>query len=83
MDFSEEGVEMFAAAKVLDGLFVGNEFGAQDIDFLRANKIRLFVNCSPSDVPCFFSPPETDYLCVDWADSDEEVNQFPSLFKQK
>jgi hypothetical protein len=70
---SIEGLDPFAAVKIFDGLFVANVFGARDIEFIATNKIRLFVNCSPMDVPCFFNPKEVDYLCVDWGDSEDQV----------
>ena len=38
--------EIFGAVKVKDGLFLGDQYSAQDLEFLAVNKISHIVNCA-------------------------------------
>ena len=39
-------MELVGAIKVKDGLFVGDEFAAQDLEFVVANKVSNIINCA-------------------------------------
>lgn len=39
------------AAKLKDGLFLGDYEAAQDLEFIVANKITRIINCSGREVP--------------------------------
>ena len=38
--------DMIGAIKIKDGLFIGDEFAAQDLEFVVANKVTHIINCS-------------------------------------
>jgi hypothetical protein len=37
-------IETFGAIKIMDGLFIGDEFAAQDLEFVVTNKITHIIN---------------------------------------
>jgi hypothetical protein len=39
-----EELEFIGAIKVKDGLFIGDEFAAQDLEFIATNKIGHVIN---------------------------------------
>ncbi|PHJ16011.1 dual specificity catalytic domain-containing protein, partial [Cystoisospora suis] len=55
---------LFGAAKIKDGLFIGDLHAAQDLDFLMSNKITHIVNCSCIDTPNFFQDPRHYHLGI-------------------
>lgn len=73
MNTVDPDLDSFNVVKIIDGLFIGDDLGAQDEEFVSANKIRFFINCSAKESPCFFDPMEADYLCLDWMNSDQQV----------
>lgn len=38
--------DMIGAIKIKDGLFIGDEFAAQDLEFVVANKVSRIINCA-------------------------------------
>jgi hypothetical protein len=38
--------DMIGAIKIKDGLFIGDEFAAQDLEFVMANKVTHVINCA-------------------------------------
>ena len=38
--------DMIGAIKIRDGLFIGDEFAAQDLEFVVANKVSRIINCA-------------------------------------
>jgi hypothetical protein len=38
--------EVFGAVKIKDGLFMGDQYSSQDLEFLAVNKISHIVNCA-------------------------------------
>ena len=38
--------EILGAVKVKDGVFIGDELAAQDLEFVVANKVTHIINCS-------------------------------------
>jgi hypothetical protein len=38
--------EIFGAVKIKDGLFLGDQYSPQDLEFLAVNKISHIVNCA-------------------------------------
>ena len=44
-------MEILGAVKVKDGLFVGDEFAAQDLEFVVTNKATHVINCAARQVP--------------------------------
>jgi hypothetical protein len=41
MDF-----EIVGAIKIKDGLFLGDEYAAQDLEFVVTNKVSRIINCA-------------------------------------
>lgn len=41
-----EVLDFIGAIKVKDGLFIGDEFAAQDLEFIVTNKVRNIINCA-------------------------------------
>lgn len=39
------------AAKLKDGLFLGDHEAAQDLEFIIANKITHIINCAGREIP--------------------------------
>ena len=37
--------DMIGAIKIKDGLFIGDEFAAKDLEFVVANKVSRVINC--------------------------------------
>ncbi|KAA0168935.1 hypothetical protein FNF27_01923 [Cafeteria roenbergensis] len=57
------------AAKLKDGLFLGDAEAAQDIDFLAANKILKIINCSGRQAPNLYEAAGVRYLTYFWPQS--------------
>lgn len=59
------------AIKIKDGLFIGDDFAAQDLEFVVANKVTRVINCSGA--PNHWEPIGVGYLNVPWNDTDDQV----------
>eukprot|EP00928_Gymnodinium_smaydae_P035758 TRINITY_DN25108_c0_g1_i3.p1 TRINITY_DN25108_c0_g1~~TRINITY_DN25108_c0_g1_i3.p1 ORF type:complete len:636 (+),score=85.63 TRINITY_DN25108_c0_g1_i3:104-2011(+) len=67
------GYEVLGAVKVKDGLFVGDELAAQDLEFVVANKVTRVINCCGRQVPHHWEPIGVVYLTYHWADADNQI----------
>ena len=56
-----------------DGLFIGDEFAAQDLEFVVANKVTRIVNCASRQVPNHWEPIGVHYLAYSWFDTENQV----------
>lgn len=65
------------AVKVKDGLFLGDEFAAQDLEFVVGNKVTHIVNCAGRQVPNHWEPIGVRYLSYMWLDQDGQVRLDP------
>lgn len=63
-----EGI--IGAIKVKDGLFIGDELAAQDLEFLVTNKVTNLINCAGRQVPNHWEPIGIQYLTYIWQDSE-------------
>lgn len=61
------------AVKIKDGLFVGDEYAAQDLEFVVANKVTHIVNCAGKQISNHWEPIGVKYLTFNWADSEGQV----------
>jgi Dual specificity phosphatase, catalytic domain len=61
------------AVKIKDGLFVGDEFAAQDLEFIVANKVTHVVNCAGKQVPNHWEPIGVKYLTFNWMDINSQI----------
>ena len=68
---------LIGAIKVKDGLFIGDEFAAQDLEFVVTNKVTHIINCAQRQVPSHWEPIGVKYLKLNWL-NDESQNLFES-----
>ena len=61
-------MEFIGALKVKDGLFIGDEFSAQDLEFVVANKVTHIVNCASTQVANHWEAIGVIYLTFYWLD---------------
>ena len=46
VDYKINNQQIIGAIKVIDGLYIGDSFAAEDSEFIFENKITKIVNCS-------------------------------------
>lgn len=61
------------AAKVKDGLFIGDADSSQDPEFLELNKIYCLINCAGRQIPNIYAGHGLTYKRLDWEDSEDFV----------
>lgn len=61
------------ANKILDGLFIGNQEAAQEIDFISSIKCNHIINCAGHSVPNLFSRLGVRYLTLRWLDCKTQI----------
>lgn len=66
-------MEFIGALKVKDGLFIGDEFSAQDLEFVVANKVSHIINCAAKQVPNHWEAIGIQYFSLYWQDSDSQI----------
>lgn len=59
--------------KVKDGLFVGDQEAAHDLEFLMEQKVARVVNCSGYSVPNRWATIGITYLTYKWMDNETQV----------
>lgn len=64
---------MIGAIKVKDGLFIGDELAAQDLEFVISNKVSHIVNWAGREIPNHWEPVGIEYLTFYWVDQDNQV----------
>ena len=64
---------LVGAFKVKDGLFIGDKFAAQDLEFVVANKVTRIINCASRQVPNHWEPIGVHYLSFPWLDKDKQL----------
>ena len=65
--------EVVGAIKIKDGLFMGDEFSAQDLEFVIANKVTHVINTASKTVTNHWEAIGIIYLCYDWEDNESQV----------
>lgn len=65
--------DMIGAIKIKDGLFIGDEFSAQDLEFVVANKVSHIINCSGKQIGNFWESIGVVYLTFFWQDSENQT----------
>eukprot|EP00388_Colpodella_angusta_P003378 GDKJ01011927.1.p1 GENE.GDKJ01011927.1~~GDKJ01011927.1.p1 ORF type:complete len:1070 (-),score=274.17 GDKJ01011927.1:97-3306(-) len=69
MDYSDA----MGAVKIKDGLFIGDSFAANDIDFKELNKVTHVINCSVREIHNMWEQMGVKYLSYYWNDSDTQT----------
>lgn len=69
----ENEVQILGAIKIKDGLFIGDEFAAQDLEFIVTNKVTHILNCASKEVSNIWESIGVSYLSLTWLESDDQV----------
>ncbi|CDW80771.1 UNKNOWN [Stylonychia lemnae] len=72
--------DIIGVIKIKDGIFICDEFGAQDLEFVVANKVTRVVNTAGMQLPNHWEPIGVLYLTLNWQD-DEKQTLFDSQEK--
>jgi len=70
---SSLGFEILGAVKVCDGIFVGDEHAAQDLEFVVSNKVTHIVNASGRQIANHWEAIGVVYLTYHWVDNDSQI----------
>ncbi|EGR28653.1 hypothetical protein IMG5_171070 [Ichthyophthirius multifiliis] len=65
--------DIVGAVKIIDGLYLGDEYAAQDLEFIITNKVTQIINCSSKQVPNHWQNYDVTYLSYDFQDTDTQV----------
>lgn len=65
--------EIFGAVKIRDGLFLGDQYSPQDLEFLAVNKISHIVNCAGRQLQNQWTQVGVKYLTFYWLDDDRQL----------
>jgi len=65
--------EFLGAVKIKDGVFVGDELAARDLEFVVANKVTHVINCCGRQVPNHWEPIGVVYLTYYWVDNESQI----------
>ncbi|CEL99781.1 unnamed protein product [Vitrella brassicaformis CCMP3155] len=65
--------DILGAVNVKDGLFVGDQLSAHDIEFLLNHKVSHVVNCAGREVPNSYESIGIQYLTYFWPDHDKQL----------
>jgi hypothetical protein len=65
--------QIIGVIKIKDGLFMGDEYSAQDLDFMITNKITHILNCAGKQIPNIWESIGLTYLSFPWQDNDSQV----------
>jgi hypothetical protein len=55
-------MEIIGAIIIKDGIFLGDEFAATDLDFVVANKVTHIINTCARQIPNHWEPIGVTYL---------------------
>eukprot|EP00347_Sterkiella_histriomuscorum_P021930 403332275 len=66
-------IEILGAVKVRDGLFLGDEFASQDLEFVIANKVTHIINGAGRQIFNQWTPVGVKYLTFYWLDDDRQL----------
>ncbi|CAD8120649.1 unnamed protein product [Paramecium sonneborni] len=64
---------MQSSTRIIDGLYIGNQSTAHDLEFLITNKITKIINCAGKQIPNHWESIGIEYLTYCWIETD---NQF-------
>ena len=80
-----DNLQIIGAIKIKDGLFMGDEYSAQDLDFMVTNKITFIINCAGKQIPNIWESISLNYLSFPWQETDSQVNysKFVKTFDQE
>ncbi|CAD8044326.1 unnamed protein product [Paramecium primaurelia] len=65
--------DYIGAIKIKDGLFLGDQFAAQDLEFIVTNKVSRIINCASKQIPNHWESIGIVYMSFPWLDNDQQV----------
>ncbi|CAD8047348.1 unnamed protein product [Paramecium primaurelia] len=65
--------DYIGAIKIKDGLFLGDQFAAQDLEFIVTNKVSRIINCASKQIPNHWESIGIIYMSFPWMDNDQQV----------
>ncbi|EAS04407.2 dual specificity phosphatase domain protein (macronuclear) [Tetrahymena thermophila SB210] len=69
----EEQHSIIGAIKIKDGLFIGDEYAAQDLEFVITNKVTHIINCAGQSIGNIWEQIGVMYLTFPWTQSDQQI----------
>ncbi|KRX00626.1 hypothetical protein PPERSA_00853 [Pseudocohnilembus persalinus] len=65
--------EIVGAIKIKDGLFLGDEYAAQDLEFVVTNKVSRIINCAGKQIPNHWNNIGVQYMTFGWLETDNQI----------
>mmetsp|Transcript_38235 Transcript_38235/g.43392 ORF Transcript_38235/g.43392 Transcript_38235/m.43392 type:complete len:697 (-) Transcript_38235:2729-4819(-) len=65
--------DIVGAIKIKDGVFLGDEYAAQDLEFIVSNKVAFVINCAALEVPNHWESLGVQYLSYSWYDNNQQI----------
>ncbi|CAK60349.1 unnamed protein product (macronuclear) [Paramecium tetraurelia] len=65
--------DYMGAIKVKDGLFLGDQFASQDLEFIVTNKISRIINCASKQIPNHWESIGIIYMSFPWIDNNQQI----------
>lgn len=65
--------QIIGAIKIKDGLFLGDQFAAQDLEFVVSNKVSRVINCASRQIQNHWESIGVVYLNFAWLDVETQV----------
>ncbi|CAG9314642.1 unnamed protein product [Blepharisma stoltei] len=65
--------DLIGAIKIKDGLFIGDEYSSQDLEFVVSSKVTHIINCAATQLPNHWEPIGISYLSFPWQDLDSQI----------
>ena len=75
-------MEFVGPLRIKEGLFVGDKFAAQDLEFIVVNKVTCVVNCALRQVPNHWEPIGIKYLVFPCVGSERIVDLSDANFDE-
>ncbi|CAD8132498.1 unnamed protein product [Paramecium pentaurelia] len=65
--------DYMGAIKVKDGVFLGDQFASQDLEFIVTNKVSRIMNCASKQIPNHWESIGIVYMSFPWLDNDQQI----------
>jgi hypothetical protein len=65
--------DLIGAVKIKDGLFLGDEYAAQDLEFIVTNKVAHIINAAGRQMPNHWESIGINYLTLNWIETDNQI----------
>ncbi|CAK62015.1 unnamed protein product (macronuclear) [Paramecium tetraurelia] len=61
---------MKSPTRIINGLYIGDQGAAHDLEFLITNKIKKIINCAGKQIPNHWESIGIEYLTYGWIEND-------------